>query len=346
VELLVVIAIIGILIAMLLPAIQAAREAARRSQCKNNLRQIATACLNHENTHKIFPFGGWSFGWMGDPDQGIGPKQPGGWIYSSSPYLEEADLFQVGGGMAWAEKKQALATQMAHVIPTYVCPSRRSGEPQQAYASDGRPYDGGAGKFPKNSELPPKVAKTDYAINKGPVEVPTSTGGGLPDANCLEAQSSVFGSSPAAYPNCNWHTPLENWQNKFRGISAFRLAAKIGQITDGTSKTVLVGEKSVTVECYNGDCETISDSNPSKNNGGDNTSMYQGYDHDNSRNGIPIQDPDLRDTTHHEHFGSPHSGANIAFCDGSVQTIDFEIDPDLWGTLIDRADGKSEWDLP
>ena len=84
-----VIAIIGILVALLLPAIQAAREAARRTQCKNNLRQIALACLNHESTHKTFPHGGWGWHWMGDPDKGFGRKQPGGWIYQATPYLEE-----------------------------------------------------------------------------------------------------------------------------------------------------------------------------------------------------------------------------------------------------------------
>ena len=96
VELLVVIAIIGILVALLLPAIQAAREAARRAQCKNHLRQIAIACLNFESTQKEFPAGGWGFKWMGDPDRGVGRGQPGGWIFQVCPYLEEADVFQIG----------------------------------------------------------------------------------------------------------------------------------------------------------------------------------------------------------------------------------------------------------
>src|SRR5262245_64759355 len=81
VELLVVIAIIGILVALLLPAIQAAREAARRTQCKNQLRQIAVACLNHESTHKYFPAVGWSWLWMGGVYKGSGAKETGGWFF-------------------------------------------------------------------------------------------------------------------------------------------------------------------------------------------------------------------------------------------------------------------------
>src|SRR4051794_37157882 len=102
VELLVVIAIIGILVALLLPAIQAARESARRSQCVNNLKQIGLACLNHADTHKYFPSGGWGYDWTADANRGYGPDQPGSWIYNILDYVEEGNVRSLGKGSATA----------------------------------------------------------------------------------------------------------------------------------------------------------------------------------------------------------------------------------------------------
>src|SRR4051812_22680085 len=82
VELLVVIAIIGILVALLLPAVQAAREAARRSECENHLKQLSLGCLLHKDTQKFLPSVGWGYAWVGDPDLGFGKTQPGGWHFN------------------------------------------------------------------------------------------------------------------------------------------------------------------------------------------------------------------------------------------------------------------------
>jgi len=98
VELLVVIAIIGILVALLLPAVQAAREAARRTHCFNNLKQMGLAAQNHQSAHGFLPSGGWGFRWVGDPDLGFGKSQPGGWVYSLMPYIEYQNVYAIGFG--------------------------------------------------------------------------------------------------------------------------------------------------------------------------------------------------------------------------------------------------------
>src|SRR4029077_15365078 len=108
IELLVVIAIIGVLVALLLPAVQSAREAARRTHCQNNLKQIGVAFLNFEGAQKAFPSGGWGYHWTGDPDMGFGEKQPGGWAFSILPYLEDSTVFQVGKGLLQNQKQAAL----------------------------------------------------------------------------------------------------------------------------------------------------------------------------------------------------------------------------------------------
>ena len=119
VELLVVITIIGILIALLLPAVQAAREAARRMQCSNNLKQIGLALHNYHNNHNIFPYG-----------TGVDPAGPptNGWKWSWSalvlPFLEGNNLheqidFRFRYNQAHTSNNQAMKT----FVPTYLCPS-------------------------------------------------------------------------------------------------------------------------------------------------------------------------------------------------------------------------------
>jgi prepilin-type N-terminal cleavage/methylation domain-containing protein len=328
VELLVVIAIIGILVALLLPAIQAAREAARRNQCQNNLKQIGLAFLNHENTHGYFPSGGWGYLWTGDPDMGSGEKQPGGWSFSILPYLEEGNAFVVGQGLPQAQKMQALVKQKTTPVTVFYCPSRRP-----AALSYGPEESRNAAPAPGSY-----VAKTDYAVNGGshcPAEGNPGWSQG-PDLNCL-----------TSYPNCNWGSYSdEAVVRAMDGVVRPRLPVEISQITDGTSKTLLAAEKYMFVEHYASDAVQ-------RDGCSDNNSLYQGYDWDvvrwaSAKTGLgrdytPRPDT-FRDTGCVVRFGGPHSGIfNSVLCDGSVQALSYELELTEFELLARRNDdGQSK----
>ncbi len=117
VELLVVIAIMGILMGLLLPAIQVAREAARRTQCLNNLKQMGLAFLNHEEQFGFLPSGGWN--WTEPPTyrNGVamtGAEQRAGWGFQILPYIEGSQAYHDG-------PLAAVGTP----LPLFFCPSRR-----------------------------------------------------------------------------------------------------------------------------------------------------------------------------------------------------------------------------
>ena len=121
VELLVAIAIIGVLIAILLPAVQSARESARLAQCKNNLKNIGLGLLSYHDVHKQFPGGGWGHYWVGVPERGDGRGQPGGWIYAVLPFVEEGNLHDLGigaTGNAAIEQLNRLETKLGDTPQT------------------------------------------------------------------------------------------------------------------------------------------------------------------------------------------------------------------------------------
>lgn len=153
VELLVVITIIGVLVGLLLPAVQAARESARRTQCCNNLRQLGLGCQHHEETHGHFPTGGWGEGQDGRPDRGFGRDQTGGWVYNILPFVEQEALHDLGlPGTEVADIAAGINQRVTKPLAILHCPTRRRAIP----------YPGRSGR---------RVARNDYAINGGTVMV-------------------------------------------------------------------------------------------------------------------------------------------------------------------------------
>lgn len=326
VELLVVIAIIGVLIALLLPAIQAARESARNAQCKNNLRQIALGMLNFESAHKEFPSGGHGFRWMGDPDKGVGRYQPGGWIYQVAGFLEQANVTLIGAGLDPVEKYKVLGQQREVVVDGFICPSRRSVKVLRAVEET------------FNCAIPAVDAKTDYAASGGPSPVCMASSS-FPPKKCqvkwdFDCEKTLKACDEAAAGN-------------FRGIVTHHIGAKHRQITDGTSNTILAGEKSHDPRYY----DNISLQSPvgeADDNPGDNSSLWQGFDQDTVRfpSGSRLPRRDVADSAQNNQgysrfMGSAHPATlNIAFADGSVHAIDYEIDKETWDRLGVRDDGK------
>jgi prepilin-type N-terminal cleavage/methylation domain-containing protein len=318
VELLVVIAIIGILVALLLPAIQAAREAARRSQCVNNLKQLSIGVQNHESAHKQFPSSGLGYRWVGDPNYGHGRKQPGGWMYNTLPFIEEQAIHDMGMGVGttWndAARKRIFAERASMQIKTFVCPSRRSGGP---YLNENGPEG-----F-RNQDSVTALARADYAGNIG--DGPTKAFPGGPDT-LEQTDLPTWGGYQVPFSYREFSTDAT-------GIFTYWSYNRIKSITDGLSKTYCVGEKWLGVNNYENGLS-----------GGDDQVLYNGMDRDNLRWGRPDMPPKpdtAIDRDYDGYFGGPHSGVVLmGMCDGSVHSISFDIDPVMHGRLANRKDGE------
>jgi prepilin-type N-terminal cleavage/methylation domain-containing protein len=305
VELLVVIAIIGILMSMTLPAIQSARESGRRTQCRNNIKNQASAALQHVAQQGFFPTGGWGYTYVGDADRGFSRRQPGGWQYNILPYMEETQLHDLGKGLAEAGKKAAHSTRISTPIPVFNCPTRRRPE---AFPGN---YSG------VNCNSTKLVARSDYAGNGGSEGY---GGGGGPGSGALTAADADV---DAMFPGGATAIALRQTSPMFA-----RSEIKPAHIRDGDSKTYLLGERHIRFDTYDG-------STP----GDDDQGWGVGYDQDVMRvtAALPQQDTELVSPVV---FGSAHIAAfNMAMADGSVKSVTYEIESAVHKSLGHRADG-------
>ncbi|MDO4628700.1 MAG: DUF1559 domain-containing protein [Planctomycetia bacterium] len=316
VELLVVIAIIGMLVGLLLPAVQQAREAARVMQCNNNLKQMGLASLNHEATSKVFPSGGWHWRMVGDGDWGFGKKQPGSWAFSLLPYMEQNALFQLGsdGNTTSAPsttKKDGALTCNRTPIAGFYCPSRRT---CKTYVFVNGSNHSNVYNMTKISSSGDSFGKCDYAGNIGSS---ISTG-------------AAVDFTPADYPTAQTYN-FSQFATNHNGVIFRASGVSIGEIRSGTTNTYLIGEKYLMTDDY----ET------GKNNSDNEGAFFGGCDDNlrackNTATNYPMQDRAGYDTPRYA-FGSPHAGSfGMAMCDGSAQRISYSIEYDVHEELANR----------
>ncbi len=308
VELLVVITIIGILIALLLPAVQAAREAARRTQCSNQLKQTGLAILNLESALGVFPTSGdkpWpvlqNYLTNGQPN---GPAKQGlSWAFQILPYLEQEAVYAID--------TQADVEQVA--LDIHFCPSRRRPTRQGArYLMD------------YASATPGRVTRnSDGTVTHEEDSVRSLWGGKDGD----DVRWTIEADQPNIYEGIivriNW------WyvDQEFKGGSA---PTTFGQIRDGASNTILVGEKCLNPDEYLSGCWH------------DDRGWTDGWDPDvvRSTSFAPSADSNQISNVGYR-FGSAHSGGfNVVLADGSVRTLGYGIDREVFNCLGHRSDGQ------
>ncbi|MDO4574332.1 MAG: DUF1559 domain-containing protein [Planctomycetia bacterium] len=315
VELLVVIAIIGMLVGLLLPAVQQAREAARQMQCSNNLKQMGLAAANLETQCGSLPSGGWGVGYVGDADLGFGLSQPGGWAYSLLPFLEQQALWNLGGDGEIEPndtQENGAATRAQTAVTIFSCPSRR---PPILY-----PYTGN--KLLNQAKMA-SCMKGDYAGNAA--------------NGSATWYSSTTPKAPFATYTEGMRHPGSTSVSQRYGVIFQKSTISYSDIPDGSSNTLLIGEKFVCADQYTSGRAT-----------GDDLTLYCGPDNDTYRVTVyysdtnhyaPRQDRSGLDSG--SHFGAPHSGAvGFVLCDSSVQRISYSIAPRVFSYLGRRNDGE------
>jgi prepilin-type N-terminal cleavage/methylation domain-containing protein len=328
VELLVVIAIIGVLVALLLPAVQASREAARRMECKNKLRQVGLSVLNLVGAQGIFPTGGDKIfpkieNYL---DNGVpnGPAKQGlSWGFQILPYLEQGAVYDI----------RTNADLQRTVISLFFCPSRRAPLRSKDVITTGQEValSDFAGTMPCGYSDYRRL--TRYRGWAHPNNRRTLFFGGASGTNYIfkvpdnEIYEGVIVRTP-------WRHPVGSTPGAF--AVNVPMPVKMAQITDGTSNSMMIGEKFVRPDLYEGGSWS------------DDKGWSDGWDPDSMRSTcyMPLQDSLTASNdsiygpaTDVVNFGSAHPGGfHAVFADGSVHTIRYEIEPALFDRLGDRHD--------
>lgn len=304
VELLVVITIIGILIALLLPAVQAAREAARRMQCSNNLKQLGIAIHNFASANNALP-----------PS-----RQPcfhGTWVQALAPYMEQqnfTDLWnsaRAPDGRVWGYFKQP-ATTRAYQISSLYCPSRRS-PPQLSVTGDAR--NGG-------TRCPGALA--DYAIVIG--DRPHA------DPNYWDNTLGIIrGAWAVASGDCLPSNTNFDETSRLDGAMSYHFT--FADIKDGLSNTIFMGEKHVPPTGFG----TSSAADTSTYNNDD----LEIFGRDAGPGFGLIMNTEESTTNSRLCFGSYHTGVcQFVLGDGSVRALAVSLDTTVLGCLACRDDGE------
>ncbi len=319
VELLVVIAIIGILVALLLPAVQFARESARRTQCSNNLAQIAKAIHLHENSLKVLPTGGdmpdpylpnyqTSYGTIYGPD-----KQGAGWPFQILPFFENTNVRSQRG----ANDAETQLLIMGSPMEMYFCPTRR-----QNARYLGRVLIDYAACTPSNDLNLTDTDASQYAT--------------LFPGNSINIGSATGQTYSGVIVRTNWNFAANGGTGAGVGGTD---PIKLTHIRDGTSNTVMIAEKRLIPTEYK--------AGPFHDDRG----WTDGWSPDIMRLSSAPFGQDSRAQTDQNsgtvgnigyHFGSAHSsGMNCVFADGSVKFMPYVMNRNNFSRMGHRADSMT-----
>lgn len=239
VELLVVIAIIGILVALLLPAVQAAREAARRSTCINHLKQLGLACLNYESTNKSFPPAASA---LGNETKGTDKDTRWGYHVLTADYLEQGTVVdQIDSDEHWYTDANVTFLRTVEV-PELRCPSYAAFQPINFEGPGDMEFvesSNASSHYMGNMGANVKIALDDSEIN---IDIPDYCGGTADSASSPYEIDAVVKINERGIKTISCNSGNGSGYAAINGVIVVGTKVTFGKITDGSSKTFLIGE--------------------------------------------------------------------------------------------------------